>query len=96
MAKIIESVPNISEARREDVLRRILDSIKGVPDTRVLDVKPDQDHNRTVISLAGSPAGLIELLLKLYESCVKEIDPCSAASLTSPVWVSDICFYRSV
>jgi glutamate formiminotransferase / 5-formyltetrahydrofolate cyclo-ligase len=72
--KIIESVPNISEGRREDVLKRILESIGGVPDTRILDVKPDQDHNRTVISLAGSPEGLRILLLNLYESCVKEID----------------------
>ncbi|HSP07889.1 MAG TPA: glutamate formimidoyltransferase, partial [Acidobacteriota bacterium] len=73
-SKIIESVPNISEARREEVLKRILDSIQGVNDTRVLDVKPDIDHNRTVISLAGSPAGLQELLMRLYESCVREID----------------------
>lgn len=74
LSKVIESVPNISEARREDVLKRILDSIRGVRDTRILDVKPDTDHNRTVISLAGSPAGLKELLLRLYESCVREID----------------------
>ena len=57
LRKIIESVPNISEARREVTLRRILDHIQGVPDTRILDVKPDLDHNRTVISLAGSAAG---------------------------------------
>lgn len=74
LSKVIESVPNISEARREDVLKRILDSIRGVSDTRILDVKPDTDHNRTVISLAGSPAGLKELLLRLYESCIREID----------------------
>jgi glutamate formiminotransferase / 5-formyltetrahydrofolate cyclo-ligase len=72
--KIIESVPNISEAKREDVLQRILESIQNVPDTRVLDVKPDLDHNRTVISLAGSPEGLKEQILKLYEVCLREID----------------------
>jgi len=74
LTKIIESVPNISEARREDVLNRILRSIEGIPDTRILDVKPDFDHNRTVISLAGSAEGLKAQLLKLYESCVTEID----------------------
>src|SRR5688572_15853274 len=74
LSKIVESVPNISEARRQDVLKRILDSIQGTEETKVLDVKPDQDHNRTVISLAGSPQGLKTLLLKLYEACVKEID----------------------
>ena len=72
--KIIESVPNISEAKRADVLQRILQAIQDVPDTRVLDVKPDLDHNRTVISLAGSPDGLKEQLLKLYEVCLREID----------------------
>jgi glutamate formiminotransferase len=71
LSKIIESVPNISEARREDVLQEILGEIKGIPDTRVLDVKPDLDHNRTVVSLAGSPSGLKQLLLRLYEVCVK-------------------------
>lgn len=74
LRKIIESVPNISEGRREAVLQRIIDSIKGIPDTRVLDVKPDLDHNRTVISLAGSPEGLKTQLLKLYEVCLREID----------------------
>jgi glutamate formiminotransferase len=72
--KIIESVPNISEARRTDVLQKILSYIQGVPDTRILDVKPDADHNRTVISLAGSAEGLKKLLLKLYEICIQEID----------------------
>ena len=72
--KIIESVPNISEAKREDVLQRILEAIQKVPDTRVLDVKPDLDHNRTVISLAGSPEGLKEQILRLYDVCLREID----------------------
>ncbi|MGH9857723.1 MAG: glutamate formimidoyltransferase, partial [Acidobacteriota bacterium] len=39
-----------------------------------LDVKPDFDHNRTVISLAGSPEGLKTQLMKLYEVCLREID----------------------
>ncbi len=72
--KIIESVPNISEGRREDSLNRILHAIRGIDETRILDVKPDQDHNRTVISLAGSAAGLKKLLLNLYDVCVHEID----------------------
>lgn len=74
IGKIIESVPNISEGRREDVLKRVVEAIQGIPDTRVLDVKPDHDHNRTVISLAGSPEGLKRQLLKLYEVCIAEID----------------------
>jgi glutamate formiminotransferase len=72
--KIIESVPNISEARRQDVLEAILESIRNVPEARILDVKPDHDHNRTVISLAGSAEGLKQTLLKLYEACVARID----------------------
>jgi glutamate formiminotransferase / 5-formyltetrahydrofolate cyclo-ligase len=74
VTKIIESVPNISEARRQDVLEKIIQNIQGVPETRVLDIKPDFDHNRTVISLAGSGEGLKQQLLKLYEICLSEID----------------------
>ena len=72
--RIVESVPNISEARRTDVLQKILKEIEGIPDTRILDVKPDLDHNRTVISLAGSPEGMKQQLLKLYEACLREVD----------------------
>jgi glutamate formiminotransferase / 5-formyltetrahydrofolate cyclo-ligase len=74
LTRIVESVPNISEARRTEVLKNIIDSISNIPDTRILDVKPDLDHNRTVISLAGSPEGLHTLLLNLYEVCTKVID----------------------
>ena len=74
LTKIIESVPNISEARRKEVLEKILQAIQGVPDTRILDVKPDLDHNRTVISLAGSPEGIKEQLLKLYDVSHSMID----------------------
>lgn len=74
LKKIIESVPNISEGRRTDVLESIIQSIRDVPEARLLDVKPDQDHNRTVISLAGSAEGLKQTLLKLYEVCVEKID----------------------
>jgi glutamate formiminotransferase / 5-formyltetrahydrofolate cyclo-ligase len=72
--KIVESVPNISEARRTDVVERILQEIQDIPDARILDVKPDFDHNRTVISLAGSPEALKTQLMKLYEVCLREID----------------------
>jgi glutamate formiminotransferase len=74
VTKIIESVPNISEARRKDVLDKVIREIQGVPETRILDVKPDLDHNRTVISLAGSAEGLKQQLLKLYAICLQEID----------------------
>jgi glutamate formiminotransferase len=89
--KIIESVPNISEGRRGDVLDRILHEIHGVDETRILDVKPDQDHNRTVISLAGSAAGLKTLLLRLYDICIHEIDLRKHTGEHPRAGVVDVC-----
>ena len=57
---IIECVPNFSEARRPEVVEAIQVAIQSVPTVRVLDRHSDLDHNRTVITFVGSPAGVEE------------------------------------
>ncbi len=53
--KIIECIPNFSEARRPEVVQAIEQSIASVSGVYVLDRHSDQDHNRTVITFAGEP-----------------------------------------
>lgn len=60
MQQIIECVPNFSDGRRPEVYNRIADAIRRVAEVQVLDVSPDADHNRTVITFVGSPAGVEE------------------------------------
>jgi glutamate formiminotransferase len=74
MARIIESVPNISEGRRPEVLAAALDALRASPGLRVLDVQSDRDHNRSVLTLAGDEAALEAGLIALFEVATREID----------------------
>jgi glutamate formiminotransferase len=74
MPRIIESVPNISEGRRSEVVQAVVDALGRVPGVRVLDVQSDKDHNRSVISLVGDERSLPLALLELFEVAVARID----------------------
>jgi glutamate formiminotransferase/formiminotetrahydrofolate cyclodeaminase len=58
--KLVECIPNFSEARRSDVIAEISAEIESVRDVRILDQHSDMDHNRTVITFVGSPEGVEE------------------------------------
>jgi len=74
MRSIIESVPNFSEGRREEVIEAIVGAVRATPGVRVLDVKPDRDHNRTVLTLAGDEASLPAATMALFEAAIERID----------------------
>ncbi len=71
---IIESVPNVSEGRRSEVVDRIVQAVERVPGARLLDRSSDASHNRSVITLAGEPAALKQAILELFEIAVADID----------------------
>ena len=59
MRPLVECVPNFSEARRPEVVEAIVAAIRGgSQDVQVLNVSSDMDHNRTVVTFAGPPAGV--------------------------------------
>ena len=72
--RILESVPNISEGRRPAVVTSIVEAIKGSGPVRVLDVSSDADHNRTVITMAGTEDDLASASLALFETAIEKID----------------------
>jgi glutamate formiminotransferase / formiminotetrahydrofolate cyclodeaminase len=53
--QLIECIPNFSEARRPEVIDWIVAAIQSVDDVKLLDRSSDLDHNRTVLTFAGSP-----------------------------------------
>ncbi len=55
---LVECVPNFSEARRPEVIAAIIAEITAVEGVHVLDQHSDPDHNRTVVTLVGTPAGV--------------------------------------
>lgn len=58
--QIVECVPNFSEGRRREVIDAIVAAIGQAAGVQVLDVKPDADHNRTVVTFVGQPAAVEE------------------------------------
>lgn len=71
---LIESAPNVSEGRRRPVIDRLVEAAAGAPGCRLLDWSSDPAHNRTVLTLAGDPQGVIAALLALYEVATAAID----------------------
>ncbi|RLE39710.1 glutamate formimidoyltransferase [Candidatus Acetothermia bacterium] len=71
--KIVESVPNISEGRRRDVVEEIVAAAVG-PGRRVIDYSLDPDHNRAVITIVGTPDGIEDGIVGLTGRALALID----------------------
>lgn len=71
---LIESVPNVSEGRRLDVVDRLADAITSVPDVHLLDRTSDASHNRSVFTLAGEDGPVRDALERLVAAAIHEID----------------------
>ena len=56
---ILECVPNFSEGIDHGVVRRIVAAMQ-VEGVRLLDLSLDPDHNRSVVTIAGAPAAVVE------------------------------------
>ncbi len=72
---LVESVPNLSEGRRTEVVDEIVDAFSGDdPDVLVLDRSSDPDHNRSVLTLAGRGPALVDAAVRGAAACVRLID----------------------
>ncbi len=71
---LIESVPNVSEGRRLDVVERLAQAITSVRDVHLLDQTSDPSHNRSVFTLAGEHGPVCEALERLVATAIHEID----------------------
>ena len=74
MAKIIESIPNISEGRRQEVIEACVDQIRTTAGCALLDYSSDPNHNRTVITYIGDLKGVEEASVKLAKKAAELID----------------------
>lgn len=74
MAKLIQCVPNFSEGRRIDVVKKIVDAIAGAADVRVVDWSLDPDHNRSVVTFIGEPCAVRKSMLAGARAAVELID----------------------
>jgi glutamate formiminotransferase len=68
----LESVPNFSEGRDRPVIAGIGDELARFAD--LLDVHADEDHNRSVFTLVGGDADIVDALLAAIAHAMERID----------------------
>ena len=74
MVEIIECVPNISEGRRKEVLDAVAEAVRAVPGVQLLDVDPDESHNRAVYTFVGTGPAVAEAAFRLAAKARELID----------------------
>ncbi len=70
---IIECVPNFSEGNDPDLVRQIVRAME-VDGVRLLDYSLDTDHNRSVVTIAGVPAQVMEAAVRAAGKAAELID----------------------
>jgi glutamate formiminotransferase / formiminotetrahydrofolate cyclodeaminase len=74
MTRLIECVPNFSEGRDPELIRRITERIAAVEGVLLLDVDPGKATNRTVVTFVGEPEAVIEGALEAGRAAAELID----------------------
>ena len=74
MPALIECVPNFSEGRNHDTIRRITERIETVEGATLLHVDPGKATNRTVVTFAGEPEAVVEAAFRAIATAAELID----------------------
>ncbi|MGM9852410.1 MAG: glutamate formimidoyltransferase [Muribaculaceae bacterium] len=72
--RIIECVPNFSEGRNKEIIKKITDAIESVKGIRLLDVDPGEATNRTVVTFVGEPEAVVEAAFRGVRRASELID----------------------
>jgi glutamate formiminotransferase/formiminotetrahydrofolate cyclodeaminase len=89
--QLIECIPNFSEARRPEVIDQIVAAIQSVSEVKLLDRSSDLDHNRTVLTFAGSPAGVEEAAFRAIQTAAELIDLDQHTGEHPRIGATDVC-----
>src|SRR5271163_218549 len=88
--RLIECVPNFSEGRNRETIRAIAESIAAVPGVQLLRAESDPDHNRSVITFAGTPQAVAQAALRGVAEAVKRIDLRSHSGVHPRIGAADV------
>ncbi|WKZ47740.1 MAG: glutamate formimidoyltransferase [Anaerolineales bacterium] len=91
MSQLIECIPNFSEARRPEVIDQIVAAIQSVGEVKLLDRSSDLDHNRTVLTFAGSSAGVEEAAFRAIKTAAELIDLDNHTGEHPRIGATDVC-----
>jgi glutamate formiminotransferase/formiminotetrahydrofolate cyclodeaminase len=72
--KIIECVPNFSEGKKQETFSAITRAVSDTEGVKLLNLEPDADYNRVVVTLAGDEKGILNGALNACRAAAANID----------------------
>lgn len=89
--RIIECVPNFSEGRDPEKIRKITDAITAVKGVKLLDVDPGEATNRTVVTFVGEPEAVVEAAFQGIRRAAELIDMRGHHGAHPRMGATDVC-----
>ena len=91
MSALIECVPNFSEGRDPEILRRIAARLESVDGAKLLHVDAGKATNRTVMTLAGTPEAVVEAAFRGIAEAAELIDMRKHQGEHPRMGATDVC-----
>ncbi len=89
--KLIECVPNFSEGKNKEIIKQITDEIESVEGTKLMDVDPGEEMNRTVVTFVGSPEQVKEAAFRAIKKASELIDMSKHKGSHPRMGATDVC-----
>ncbi len=86
---VIECVPNFSEGCDYNIVRAIVDAMR-VDGVSLLDWSLDNDHNRSVVTIAGPPAAVVEAAVRAAGRAAALIDLTAQRGVHPRIGAADV------
>ena len=74
MKQILQCVPNFSEGRDLGKIEKIVEPFRAKDGVKLLDYQNDEDHNRAVVTVVGTPEPLKEAVIEAMGVAIETID----------------------
>ncbi len=91
MPQLIECVPNFSEGNDLNIINQITAAIGSVDGVRLLNVDPGKATNRTVVTMVGEPAHVIEAAFRAIKKAGELIDMSKHKGEHPRMGATDVC-----
>ena len=89
--RIIECVPNFSEGRNMEVIRKIADAVECVKGVKLLDIDPGEATNRTVVTFVGEPEAVVDAAVAAVKRATELIDMRQHKGAHPRMGACDVC-----
>ncbi len=89
--QLIECVPNFSEGNDLNLIKQITDEIEKIEGVRLLNVDPGKATNRTVVTMVGEPAKVIEAAFNAIKKAGELIDMSKHKGEHPRMGATDVC-----